>query len=148
MTALFSLLSLVAFGFFLACAHVGQAADPPQLFAAEEKPEPPAAELVAEELTRAINAEITRRVATHRDMFNAFWRNHRATPDEIAAALGTKARLFFQVAAENAGHIARLAALVGKKPEDFLPPEDSARPRELAFHEDGTVTVGGPTKPE
>lgn len=114
-----------------------------QLIATPESPLPTAAELAAESIIDAINAEIDHRVKVHKVAFETLWRNTRegATPEAILLKLGTKAALVLQFAGENIDHIDRCAKLVGKTRADFIPDADCVPPRELVFHSDGTVTL-------
>lgn len=72
--------------------------------------------------------------------FNAgaevFWRNPRATPEEISAALGTNAREVFELH----GKIGRLLAEV--RPAAIVP--GMAVVGQFTYNEDGTVTVVQP----
>jgi hypothetical protein len=107
------------------------------------KPAPSKAQLAADSIVDAINAEITHRVAVHKTAWETLWRNERegATPEAILSAMGTKASLVFAFSRENLQHIARCAQLVGKAPTDFLPAEYLSSPRELVIHNDGRVTL-------
>lgn len=107
------------------------------------KPEPTAAELAATSVIDAINAEIEHRVAIHKGAFETLWKNERegATPAAILTALGTKAKLVMQFAAENLLHIDNCAKLVGKTRADFIPDAECVPPRQLVFHANGTVTL-------
>jgi hypothetical protein len=59
------------------------------------KPAPSKAQLAADSIVDAINAEITHRVAVHKTAWETLWRNERegATPEAILGAMGTKAAL-------------------------------------------------------
>jgi hypothetical protein len=105
--------------------------------------QPTAAELAAQSITDALNSEITHRVAVHKVCFDTLWRNQRegATPAAILAALGTNAKLVFQIASENLAHISNCAALIGKARADFISDEDCTPPVAFTIHADGTVTL-------
>lgn len=107
------------------------------------KPEPTAAELAAQSVVGAVNAELSRRVASHQVCFQTIWRNERpgATPAAVLAALGTKAALIFAVANENVLHIGRCAKLVGKTRADFITDADCVPPQAFTVHSDGRVTL-------
>ena len=96
---------------------------------------------IANGLLSAMNAEAERRAGIQRDSYRAFWQSDEATPQEIAAAMGAKAGLFFALASENVTHIARAAAIVGKSLSDFLQPEEYTPPVTVEYHQDGTVTI-------
>lgn len=106
-------------------------------------PETPKAQVFAEALIATINAELTRRIACHREAFTSIWGNGSAGPTaaEIFAALGTNGALVCAVADENLAHIGRLAQLVGKSRADFLSDAECTPPATLVVHVDGTVTL-------
>lgn len=114
-----------------------------QLIESPSAPPPTAAQLAAESIVDAINAEIKHRVDVHKVCFNTLWRNTRegATPAAQLAALGVKAKLVFQFSNENLQHIQRCAELVGKTRADFIADVDCTPPVQLVFHNDGTVTI-------
>lgn len=131
MKALILLLALIA----LPCSA--------QLITTAEPAPPTAAELAADSIIDAINNEIAHRVSVHKVAFETLWKNTRegATPEAILLKLGTKATLVLQFASENIAHIDRCARLVGKTRADFIPDADCIPPRELVFHQNGTVTL-------
>ena len=102
-----------------------------------------AAQLAAESIVDAINAELTHRVQVHKVAFETLWHNPRegATPEAIIAEFGNKAALVFAFSAENLAHIERCAQLVGKTRADFLSDAECTPPRRLVIHSDGTVTL-------
>lgn len=107
------------------------------------KPAPTAAELAAQSVVEAMNAEILHRVKIHEICWNTIWKNERpgATPAAVLAALGTKAGLIFAFASENIDHIDRIAKLVGKTRADFIKDEDCVPPAAFTVHADGRVTL-------
>lgn len=107
------------------------------------KTEPTKAQLAAESIVAAINAELTHRVAVHKTAWETLWKNERdgATPEAILAAMGNKAALVFAFSKANLEHIAACAALVGKQPTDFLPAKYWQTPQAITAHDDGTVTI-------
>lgn len=114
-------------------------------------PEPealPAAESIAQSELARVNALLESRINSHKQRFAAFWANPQASPDEILAAMGTNAVLWLQAASESAGHIARLAAIVGQTLDDFLPPEFYAPRRPFVIGQDGSVTLEPESEPE
>jgi hypothetical protein len=56
--------------------------------------------------------------------------------------MGSSAGLFFSLASENVGHIARAAEIVGKTLGDFLQPSEYVPPVAIEYHQNGTVTIG------
>jgi hypothetical protein len=97
---------------------------------------------IANGLLQAMNAEADRRAGIQRDSFNAFWHSPEATPQQIADAMGSSAGLFFSLASENVGHIARAAEIVGKTLGDFLQTSEYVPPVAIEYQDDGTVTIG------
>lgn len=104
-------------------------------------PEKTAAEKIADSLIETMNAEVKHRVEIHKQIFDVVWHDERATPQQILAALGTKAKLLFQVSAANKAHLQTLATTVGKTLNDFLPAEYQTPPLPFTIHNDGTVTI-------
>ncbi len=104
-------------------------------------PQTPPAQRIAAELCTELNGEFDRRVSMHRLLFGKFWRNAEATPDAIAAALGTQAARLFLISAENSNHIDRLAEQLGKDVSDYIPNEDRIPPRTVTLNANGTVTI-------
>ncbi len=107
------------------------------------KPEPTAAELAAQSVVDAVNAEIVHRVKVHETCWQTIWENQRegATPAAVLAALGTRAALIFAFASENIDHIDRIAKLVGKTRADFIGDADCIPPLAFTVHQDGRVTL-------
>lgn len=120
----------------LISAHAQQLIDAPKV-------EPTAAELAAQSVVEAVNAEILHRVKIHEICWSTIWTNERpgATPAAVLAALGTRAALIFAFASENIDHIERVAALVGKTRADFIKDEDCVPPAAFTMHQDGRVTL-------
>ena len=113
------------------------------------EPEPlPAAQAIAQSELARVNQLLSDRTSAHKERFAAFWDNSQATPDEILAAMGTNAVLWLQAASESAGHIARLAAIVGKTLDDFLSPEFYVPRRAFVIGQDGSVTLEPEPEPE
>ena len=127
MKALILLLALIA----LPCSA--------QLIATADPAPPNAAELAADSIIDAINNEIAHRVSVHKVAFETLWKNTRE--GAILLKLGAKATLVLQFASENIDHIDRCARLVGKTRADFIIDADCIPPRELVFHQNGTVTL-------
>lgn len=117
-----------------------------QLIESPSASTPTSAQLAAESIVDAINAEIKHRVDVHRVCFDTLWRNARegATPAAILQELGARAGQVFQFSNENLQHIQRCAELVGKTRADFIADADCTPPVELVFHTDGTVTIQQP----
>jgi hypothetical protein len=103
--------------------------------------EPPAAQRIALELLRKINAQIDSRVQAHKGMWSDFWQNNAATPEEILTAMGTNAHLLLGSATESVRHIDAVAQLAGKTVADFLEPEEINGLRPMIANPDGTVTL-------
>lgn len=107
------------------------------------KPEQTSAELAAQSVVDAVNAEILHRMKVHETCWQTIWANQRdgATPAAVLAALGTRAALIFAFASENIDHIGRIAQLVGKTRADFIKDEDCVPPAAFTVHADGRVTL-------
>lgn len=114
-----------------------------------EAPEKSAAEQIAESELIRLNVMLDERVALHRGCYSRFWDNPQATPDDILKAMDVQLReagapptAWLQAASESAGHIARLAAIVGKSLDDLLPPESYQPRREFIINpQTGEVTL-------
>lgn len=102
---------------------------------------PPVAESIAAGLLHAVDAEAARRAGQHVDLWRAFWESPEATPEEIAAAMGNSAAMFFGVASINVAHIDEVAKLVGKTAADFMPEECLSTPQTVTINPDYTVTI-------
>lgn len=104
---------------------------------------PPVAESIATGLLREVEAEAARRVGQHVDWWRAFWQSTEATPDEIAAQMNGSAALFFGIASINKAHIAAVAQMLSKTPQELgVPDECLTTPREVTVNQDGSVTIG------
>lgn len=66
--------------------------------------------------------------------FDLFWRNDRATPQEIAAALGTNAATVFDA------HAATVQFLLARD-STLLSPEDYTPPLPYQWNPDGSMTL-------
>ncbi len=103
----------------------------------------PDAERIARHMLHRVNASLAERVHEHQAGFRAFW-DSSVTPDDILAAMGGNAALMLATAGENVGHIGRLADIVGKTVEDFLPAEHWMPRRQFILANDGTATLAPP----
>lgn len=120
-----------------------QGAEMATIFPVIPETKPPIAESIASGLLREVESEATRRVGQHVDWWRAFWQSSEATPDEIAAAMSGSAAAFFGIASINMGHIAAVAQMLGKTPQDLgVPVECLTTPREVTVNSDGSVTIG------
>lgn len=79
-------------------------------------------------------------VSAFNDGAKNFWGNPRATPQEIAAALGTDAKEVFQLHAKVGAFVASI------NPEAVAP--GKALVGEFTYNADGSVTVPVPPAPE
>lgn len=99
------------------------------------------AELAANNIVANLNAQLQSRVQAHLKLYSYFWDNESATPAEILQALGPHAGLFLACADENVQHLTKVAALVGKSLEEFLP-QDRWKPRSnIVVNQNGTATI-------
>lgn len=101
-----------------------------------------AAKILADYLLQNINNELDRRVSLHRDSFYMFWYSKDSSPQQLCDAMGTNAKLFFEVASANVAHIANVAEIAGKSLNNFLTPEQYTPPKPVFYNADGTVTIG------
>lgn len=66
--------------------------------------------------------------------FDLMWRNDRATPAEMAEALGTNAAACFEA------HAATVQFLLSRDPS-LLAPEDYTPPVDYTLNQDGSLTI-------
>lgn len=99
----------------------------------EQVNRPPMAEMVAKQMVRDAKSLYDGLVGTFNEGAKKFWQNPRATPQEIAAALGTDAKEVFELHAKVGAFIASI------NPEAVAP--GLAVVGQFSYNEDGTVTV-------
>lgn len=105
--------------------------------------QPPVAERIAADMLRNVNVECLRRIGNHRDWWSAIWESPEATPQEIIAAMGTSAALFFTIASVNKQQIATVAAVLKKTTADLgVPDKCMGTPMTVTLNPDGTATIG------
>ena len=113
----------------------------PLLFVIETE-ELTAAELAAGALIEGANAGLADRVARMKNLWETLWENPRATPAEILAALGTKAKTLFIAAARARTDLEQMAILAGTTAEALLGDVKYLTPKfAVDVHADGTVTL-------
>lgn len=100
----------------------------------------PAAQRHADRMTVSFKADLDHRVDTHIKGFKAFW-DSSISPDDILAAWGTNATSMLAAASESLQHIGRLAAIVGKSVDDFIPAKFYEPRRQFIPAMDGTATL-------
>jgi hypothetical protein len=105
-------------------------------------PPPDLANETARYLLDTMEQESQRRIAVHKRAFDAFWNSPDATPQQIAAAMGTAGASFFKLAGENIEHLSRSATLVGGTLTDYMAPAEWQPPKTVTINTDGTVTIG------
>lgn len=94
---------------------------------------PPAPERAARSLLRTTKKTFEAMSAAFNNGSREFWVNSEATPQEIAAVLGTDAREVFELHAQ-------LGALLAEvKPESIT--EGLSHVGDIVYNEDGTVTI-------
>ena len=104
---------------------------------------PPVAERIAADMLRLVDAECRRRIGNHADWWSAVWESQEATPEEIVAAMGTSAALFFTIASVNKQQIATVAQVLGKTTAELgVPDKCMGTPQTVTLNLDGTATVG------
>ena len=104
----------------------------------------PEAELVARRMTAAFNSSLERRVKDHKKGFSDFWDNPKVTPDEILEEWGNTATTMLAAASESLQHIGRLAAIIGKTVDDFIPARYYEPRRQFIPALGGTATLAPP----
>lgn len=102
-------------------------------------PEIPVAVRVANQLKQQTRNTYQQLVQAFNQGAQAFWKNPRVKPSEIAAALGTDAKEVFELH----GKIGALLATI--KPEAIAP--GAAVVGEFSYNADGTVTAVDPVPP-
>jgi hypothetical protein len=104
---------------------------------------PPVAERIAADMLRIIDGECRRRIGNQSDWWSAIWESAEATPEEIIAAMGTSAKLFFTIASINKQQIATVAQVLGKTTAELgLPDKCMSTPKTVTLNSDGTATIG------
>jgi len=104
---------------------------------------PPVAERIAADMLRLVDAECRRRIGNHADWWSAVWESQEATPEEIIAAMGTSAALFFTIASVNKQQIATVAQVLGKTTAELgVPDKCMGTPKTVTLNSDGTATIG------
>lgn len=104
---------------------------------------PPVAERIAADMLRLVDAECRRRIGNHADWWSAVWESTEATPEEIVAAMGTSAALFFTIASVNKQQIATVAQVLGKTTAELgVPDKCMGTPKTVTLNSDGTATIG------
>ena len=107
------------------------------------EPKRPVARQIAAGLLDEIDNECQRRVGQHCDLWRAFWQSSEATPQEIAAAMGTAAAAFFAVASINKNQIDSVAKMLGKVTAELgIPDECMTTPLPVTVNPDGSATIG------
>lgn len=104
---------------------------------------PPVAERIAADMLRTIDEECRRRIGNHSDWWSALWESTEATPEEIVAAMGASAALFFTIASVNKAQIATVAQVLGKTTAELgVPDKCMDTPKTVKLNPDGTATIG------
>lgn len=105
--------------------------------------EPPVAERIAADMLRLVDGECKRRVGNHTDWWSAIWESQEATPEQIVAAMGTSAALFFTIASVNKQQIETVAAILKKTTAELgVPDKCMGTPMTVTLNPDGTATIG------
>lgn len=105
----------------------------------EQREEVTPAVRAARQMVRQAKATYDGLVAAFNDGAKSFWSNPRATPQEIAAALGTDAKEVFELHAKVGAFIASI------NPEAIAPGQ--AVVGQFSYNADGSVTVPVPPAP-
>lgn len=114
-----------------------------EIFPSIPETQPPVAERIAADMLRSVEAECVRRVGQHVDWWKAVWESSEATPEEIIAAMGSSAALFFTIASVNKHQIATVAKVLGKSTAELgVPDKCMTTPQTVTLNPDGTATIG------
>jgi len=111
-----------------------------------DPPQPTAAESAADEITHEINSAFEGMVDRHMRLFSRFWETDAATPDEIAAALGSGGAAFWVAAGVSSQAIKATCDHLGLNFDEVLPTEYRVPPREVTVNADGTLTIAPPAR--
>jgi hypothetical protein len=104
---------------------------------------PPVADRIAADMLRLVDAECRRRIGNHIDWWSAIWESPEATPQEIVAAMGSSAALFFTIASVNKQQIATVAQVLKKTTAELgVPDKCMTTPQTVTLNPDGTATIG------
>lgn len=102
----------------------------------------PVEQRIAADMLRNVDAECLRRIGQHVDWWSAIWESDEATPQQIIAAMGTSAALFFTIASVNKTQIATVAQVLGKTTEQLgVPDKCMTTPVTVTLHDDGIATL-------
>lgn len=104
----------------------------------------PKAEVIAERMMHRFNVLLNEKVAAHVSGFKQFWDDPEATPDDILAGWGNQATTMLAAASESLEHIGRLAAIVRRSVDDFIPAKFYEPRRQFIPAADGTATLAPP----
>ena len=103
---------------------------------------PPVAERIAADMLRLVDAECRRRIGDNADWWSAVWESPEATPQEIVAAMGASAGLFFTIASVNKTQIATVAQVLGKTTAELgVPDKCMTTAVTVTLNSDGTATL-------
>jgi hypothetical protein len=102
----------------------------------------PVEQRIAADMLRNVDAECLRRIGQHCDWWSAVWESPEATPQEIVAAMGASAGLFFTIASVNKTQIATVAQVLGKTTAELgVPDKCMTTPVTVTLNSDGTATL-------
>jgi hypothetical protein len=101
----------------------------------------PPAEEIAQRIAQTVNRAFENMIHQHTSLYREFWQSDAATPDEIAAELGTSGAAFWVAAGVSSQAIAATCQHLGLDFETVLPAQYRVPPREVAINQDGTLTI-------
>ena len=107
------------------------------------KPIPTPAEVIADAMIQAFNAQLDSRLNVQRQQYRAFW-DSPIPPDDILVEWGPRAQMMLAAASENVEHLTKLCAFLGKQLSDEIPDSLIIPRREFIISDDGTVTLAPP----
>ena len=105
------------------------------------------AQETADNLILVTRSELLQRIALHKSLADGLWNNPASKPEEIIAAMGTRAGDFFKVYNENVRYLINLGHLAGRNPTASLRGEYLNLPR-VKLNPDGTATMLPPEAPK
>ena len=66
---------------------------------------------IVDSITKNLNNILKQLVSIHKENFNLFWNNSKATPQEISLEFGSEASVLFNIASENIKFICKILSI-------------------------------------
>lgn len=110
-----------------------------------QSPTPEPAEIVAQTIVDAVNAQVPIRVAALKNVWETLWENPRATPQEIFNELGPNGALVLLAGSLCVADLENIADAIGKTFAELVGDEKYYTTKHpVNVNQDGTVTVTMP----